>query len=115
MLGLEFFAGLLAAIIAPNNGIVVRLAGMIPAHDGLTLIGDSHSSQFLDLKPRIGLNGIGHRNLDAQFDILNDFLRIVFEPSLGRRDLFVLNEVLADQLALRGVDCELGRGGGLVQ
>ena len=115
MFRLEFLAGLLASVIAPHNGIVVRLASVIPANNSLPLISDPDSSQLPNLEPRVALNRIGHGDLDAQPDILHDLLRVVLEPPLRRRDLFVLNEVLAHQLALSGVDGELGGSGGLVQ
>lgn len=115
MLCFELLAGLLAPVVAPNNSIVVRFASMIPTDNSLALIGHPNSSQFIHLKSRIVLNRIGDSYLNAEPDILHDFLRIVLEPALGRRDLLVLNEVLAHQFALRGVYGELGGSCGLVQ
>lgn len=95
MFRFKLFAGLLAPIVAPNNRIVVRLAGVIPTNNSLTLVGNANSSQFLHLKSRIVFNRIGDCNLNAEPDILNDLLRIMLKPPLGWRDLLVLNEMLA--------------------
>lgn len=73
---------------------------MIPTNNSLALIGNPNSSQFLYLEARITLNRICHSNLNAKPDILDDLLGIVLQPPLSRRDLLVLNEVLAHQLTL---------------
>src|SRR5699024_8909287 len=79
-------ADLLRAGVLPDDRVVDGLPGvLVPDHGGLTLIRDAHALELVavDVRPRQGLT-------DRLVRVLDDLLRVVFDPTGAGKDLLVL-------------------------
>lgn len=93
---IELMTDIFASGITPDDSIVIWLSFVIPANDGLSLIGDSHAFDFLYFELWIFMADVLDDLFDGFVDIVDDLLRIVLEPSLLRCVLLMLDYFLAE-------------------
>ena len=92
----EFTANIFASGIAPHNSTMVGLSCLVPSHNCLSLVCDSHTFDILHAKLFIRFTDFLDSLPDGLMHIFDDFLRIMLEPALLRSELFVLDDALAE-------------------